>query len=218
MARKKNGKWHGVTGNLSFYDRMGVEVMRTTPKTKKKISPAFAEAQRHFAYVLSLVMKFKAVTDIGYKDFDPAKTPYNVAMSRNLNKYKLARRDNKTENLSWFEFSSGELSSALAIEASVDHSGVLNISWSGTEEWTTQFDNDNLVTVVYNVTKDKLLVIKGESVRKDGMSALILENMDAGDVLEVFIMFHVHQYKYKSGSKTNVSNSKWIGQFTIPTA
>ncbi|HLO91721.1 MAG TPA: DUF6266 family protein [Lentimicrobium sp.] len=215
MAIKKDGTWHGVTGNISFYKRNGIEVMRLTPKTKKTISPAFAEAQRHFAFVLNLVKKFKPVVDIGYKDFELPKYPYNIAMSRNLNKYKFARRDNKTENLSWFEFSKGELSNAASFEATLDSDNKFTITWSGTDEWTAHHDDDNLIAVIYNKTKDLAQICADGIIRKAGKSEILLKDTVKGDVLEVFVMFHVHQYKYKAASKENVSDSKWLGQYTV---
>lgn len=215
MAILKNGAWQGMTGEVSIYQRMGKTVSRSKPKTKKKITPAFAVAQQQFVYVGNLVRKMKKAIDIGFKDFDAKRAPYNVAISINTNKYKLARQNNKTDNLSWFEISKGELSNAASVTASIDQEGFFNIAWEGTEEWKFNHENDTLVVVVYNQSKDSAMVHLTTCKRSDQSAKIPCEQCSESDVLELFIFFRVHLFRYVNGGTANVSNSQWIGQFTI---
>lgn len=215
MAIFKDGAWYGVTGGVSMYKRKGKSVSRTLPKGEKKISPAMAVAQQHFAYVLNLVRKMKDAVDLGFKDFDPMRVPYNVAISLNLNKYKLARQQEKTNNLAWFEISKGDLSNARTVSAVVDPDGFIDISWEGIEDWKAHHDNDYLIAVVYNKTQDTADIHLTSVTRKDLSAKLPWNEYTGGDVLELFIFFHVHQFKYENGGKANVADSKWVGVFVI---
>jgi|GEM_PF-3038027 len=215
MAIFRDGAWHGVTGGVSMYNRKGKSVSRTLPKEAKKISPAMAVAQQHFAYVLNLVRKMKDAIDLGFKDFDPMRVPYNVAISLNLNKYKLARQQEKTNNLAWFEISKGDLSNARTVSAVIDPDGFIDISWEGIEDWKVQHDNDYLIAVVYNKTKDTSNIHLTSVARKDLSAKIPWNDFKGGDMLELFIFFHVHQFKYENGGKANVSDSKWVGEFLI---
>lgn len=211
MAIFKDGHWHGVTGSVSMYNRKGKTVSRALPKKDKKISPAMVVSQQHFSYVVNLVRKMKDAADIGYKDYDQMRAPYNVGISINLAKYKLARMDDKTSNLAWFEIAKGDLSNATSFTMTIENESIL-ITWDGTEEWKSQNSNDYLVAAVYNVTKDKGDVYITSQQRSDMSTKIPLNECSEGDVLEVFAFFHVHQFKYVNGGKANVSNSKWLGQ------
>lgn len=215
MAVFKDGAWHGVTGGLSMYKRKGKSISRTLPKGDKKITPAFALAQQHFAYVLNLVRKMKDAVDIGFKDYDPNRVPYNVAISLNLNKYKAARQQEKTNNLMWFEISKGDLSNARTVSASIDPDGFIDVSWEGIEDWKSQHDKDLLIAVVYNKTQDTGDIHLTSVSRKDHTAKLPWNEYKSGDVLELFVFFRVHQFKYQNGGRANVSDSKWVGEFVI---
>lgn len=215
MAVFKDGAWHGVTGGLSMYKRKGKSISRTLPKGDKKITPAFALAQQHFAYVLNLVRKMKDAVDIGFKDYDPNRVPYNVAISLNLNKYKAARQQEKTNNLMWFEISKGDLSNAKKVSAAIDPAGFIDVSWEGIEDWKSQHDKDLLIAVVYNKTQDTGDIHLTSVSRKDLTAKLPWNDYKSGDVLELFVFFRVHQLKYQNGGRANVSDSKWVGEFVI---
>lgn len=215
MGIFKDEAWQGVTGNLSMYTRKGKKILRTLPKQKKKISPAFAVAQGHFAYVGNLVRKMKEATDIGFSYFDEKRSPYNVAISINLNKYKIARQLDKTNDLMWFEISKGDLSNAGTISAAINPDGFIDISWEGTEDWKAHYSNDSFIAVVYNVTKDAADIHFSSATRKDQSARLQWTNYKSGDVLELFVFFHTHNLNFQKESKANVSDSRWVGQFTI---
>ncbi|HLO91608.1 MAG TPA: DUF6266 family protein [Lentimicrobium sp.] len=141
------------------------------------------------------------------------RAPYNVAISINQNKYKIARLEEKTNNLAWFEISKGELSNATEVNATIDPEGYVQITWEGTEEWKLHNNNDYLVAAVYNKTRDTADTYLTSQQRTDQAARIPLNEFSEGDVLEIFVYFHVHQFKYITGSKANVSNSKWVGQF-----
>lgn len=215
MAIFKDGAWHGVTGGVSMYKRKGKSVSRTLPKGEKKISPAFAVAQQHFAYVLNLVRKMKDAVDLGFKDYDQMRVPYNVAISLNLRKYKIARQQEKTNNLAWFEVSNGDLSNALTVSSAINPEGFFDLSWEGFEDWKLHHDNDYLIAVVYNKTQDTGDIHLTSVTRKDLSAKIPWNDYKSGDVLELYVFFHVHQFKYENGGKANVSDSKWVGEFMI---
>ncbi len=215
MAILKNGAWQGMTGDVSIYQRKGKTVSRSRPKTEKKITPAFAVAQQQFVYVVNLVRKMKKAIDIGFRDFDANRAPYNVAISINASKYKLARQNNITNNLSWFEISNGELSNVATVNTSIDQDGFFDIAWEGTEEWKFHHENDSPVVVVYNQTKDSAVIHLTTNKRSDQSAKIPCEQCSEGEVIELFIFFTVHPFKHVNGGKANVSNSKWIGQFIL---
>lgn len=215
MAIFKDGAWMGVTGSVSMYQRKGKSVTRTLPKSDKKISPAMLVAQQHFAYVLNLVRKMKNAIDLGFKDFDQMRVPYNVAISLNLNKYKMARQEGKTDNLAWFEISKGELSNASKVSAIINPEGFIEISWEGNDDWKSHNDKDCLIATVYNKTKDTANIHLTSFTRRDQSAKIPLNEHSVGDVLELFVFFSVHPFKYETSSKANVSDSKWVGQFVI---
>lgn len=198
-----------------MYKRKGKNVLRTLPKGKKKISPAFAVAQQHFTYVGNLVRKMRDAVDLGFKYYEPMRVPYNVAISLNLSKYKTARQFEKANNLSWFEISKGELSNALVVSASIDPEGYINIKWEGTEEYKVHHDNDFLVAAVYNKTMNTADTHLTKANRKELSARIPWNNYKTGDQIELFVFFHVHQFKSQNGSRANVSDSKWVGAFNI---
>lgn len=212
MARRKeNGTYRGLVGNIILYERNGEQQMRTKSPVRKDKSRLVINSQDDFRVILKLVLNFKPLIDIGFKDHKVNRSAYHSALSVNRLNYNYAKTVARIDNLGWFQFSEGNLSGAAEVSAIKNDNGMIEIKWQGTEKELTAHDDDRVIACI-RFCESGIIILGPDNVKRETGYLII----DPGrsivtKKIEVFISFTVNMKNYNPGSDRNVSKSRWIG-------
>lgn len=211
MARRKeNGTFRGLVGNIILYERNGEQQMRTKSPIRKDKSKLVINSQDDFRVILKLVQNFKPLIDIGFKDYKVNRSAYHSALSVNRLNYSYAKKIARIDNLGWFQFSEGNLSSAAEVSAVINDNGMIEIKWQGTEKGLTAHDDDKVISCIRNIDSG-IILLGPDTVTRDVGIIVFNPVKPLVSKFEVFISFSVNEKNYNPGSDRNVSKSKWIG-------
>lgn len=205
---RKGETLSGTVGQVVLYEIYGKKAMRTLPTGVRKINSAkVKKAQGNFAFVMSLMQKFKEHITLGYGESAYRRSAFQEAMSANLDNYNNALREQKAEGLSWLTLSKGRLSGAGELQAELTAANRLTLTWQGTQPDLAYRDDDLVMLSVATYDKAYTHVNPHAADRRDGVLTLDIPAEATGKDLYAFITFRKAEGK---GKIFTVSNSQGI--------
>ena len=210
-SKGANGAFSGKVGSIVGSNWRGVDYLKSLPKKSNKQSSDLQLAQRRkFALAPIYLSPIKDILNIGFKDKQLNKTTgYNAAVKIFLNNAIVGDYPDFTIDFSQIVLSKGSLSVFHGLSAVLQGTDIV-LSWLGISNRYNAFDDDMLMVVLFNDTK-KMYLVYEDAQRAALTYTAIVGNTAAGDVL--------HAWAFAVKRENNVvSNSQYLGSFTMPQA
>jgi len=159
--------------------------------------------------VTTFLKRLKALIKVGYQDFTNGITPMNAATS-----YHLKNAVTGTSSLNYaidytkVIFSVGDLLEANTPAVAVTTAAKLDFSWVNDAPAGGTGGTDKATVLAYNADKNKFVTLAGAAARSAAAYVLQLPPDWSGDEVYAWIAF-------VSADGKEVSNSSYIGQFTV---
>ncbi|QNN41500.1 DUF6266 family protein [Pedobacter roseus] len=210
-SKGANGAFSGKVGSIVGSNWRGVDYLKSLPKKSNKQSSDLQLAQRRkFALAPIYLSPIKDILNIGFKDKQLNKTTgYNAAVKIFLNNAIVGDYPDFTIDFSQIVLSKGSLSVFHGLSAVLQGTDIV-LSWQSISNRYNAFDDDMLMVVLFNDTK-KMYLVYEDAQRAALTYTAIVGNTAAGDV------FYAWAFAVKRENNV-VSNSQYLGSFTMPQA
>ncbi|RLJ73695.1 DUF6266 family protein [Pedobacter alluvionis] len=210
-SKGTNGAFSGKAGSIVGSNWRGVDYLKSMPKKSNKKGSELQLAQRRkFALAPLYLSPIKDILNIGFKDKQLNKTTgYNAAVKIFLNNAIVGDYPDFAIDFSQIVLSKGSLSEFHGLSAALQGINLVLI-WQCITNRYDAFDDDMLMVVLFNDTKKMHLVY--EAAQRAALTyTAIVGNTFAGDV------FYGWAFAVKRENNV-VSNSQYLGSFTMPQA
>lgn len=196
-----NGAFSGTIGSTVGASWRHINYMRSLPKPSKKPATLGQLAQRaRFALAVNFLRSIKPLLNLGFSDkMQGRKTGYNRALQLMIGRAIAGEYPDYTVDYAEVMLAQGGLAPAMSAVLEQTATGQLRLSWEPTTNKYTSFADDEVVTVVYNVSKRFMNVYDGTE-RSAGSVDISLPASFVGDELVAWA-FMVH----RDGEKTSDS-------------
>ena len=206
IIRAVSGKLGNVVamnrGNETFLRMKAVKV--NNPQTEAQL------AQRaRFGMVMQFVRPLTGVIKIGLKNNPLGKTAYGYLISSVLQKAVTGEYPNQVIDYAAVQISEGGLLQVSDVKAEIKE-GALEFSWvyEANDDFTGWSAEDQVILVVYNVTKRQVGSSMGKFQRDAQVGSISLPAQFAGDTLLAYLAL-------MSADGTTVSTSQFAGSFVM---
>jgi len=196
-----NGAFSGTIGSTVGASWREINYMRSLPKPSKKPATPQQLAQRaKFALAVSFLRSIKPLLNLGFSDrLQGRQTGYNRALQAMINRAIAGEYPDFTVDYAEVVLAQGGLAVPISLAAGQTGPGEVTLTWDPVTNKYTSFADDELVAVVYNVSKRFMNVYDGTE-RSAGSMAIQVPVSFAGDELVAWA-FMVH----RDGEKTSDS-------------
>ncbi len=196
-----NGAFSGTIGNTVGASWRSINYMRSLPKTSSKSATPLQLAQRaKFALAVEFLRSIKPLLNLGFSDKQRGRsTGYNRALQVMIGRAIVGEYPNFTVDYTEVMLAQGGLAVAPSAVLEQAGSGQLTLSWEVLINKYTSFADDELVAVVYNVSKRFMNVYDG-TARSAGSLDIEVPLSFVGDELVAWV-FMVN----RDGEKTSDS-------------
>ncbi|GAA4204912.1 hypothetical protein GCM10022289_23610 [Pedobacter jeongneungensis] len=210
-SKGANGAFSGKIGSIVGSNWRGVNYLKSLPKKNNRQSSDLQLAQRSkFALAPLYLSPIKDILNIGFKDKQLNKiTGYNAAVKIFLNNAVGGDYPDFVIDFSQIVLSKGSLSVFHGLNAVLQGTDIV-LTWQGIPNRYNAFDDDMLMVVLFNDTK-KMYFVYEEATRAALTYTIAVGNTFAGDV------FYGWAFAVKRENNV-VSNSQYLGSFTMPKA
>lgn len=207
-----NGAFSGTIGNTVGASWRHINYMRSLPKpSKKPASPAQVAQRAKFALAVSFLRSIKPLLNLGFSDkLQGKQTGYNRALQVMISTAISGEYPDYIVDYAEVMLAQGGLGAATSAVLEQTGPGQITLSWDVLTNKYTSFADDELVAVVYNVSKRFMNVYDGTE-RSAGSLDIALPPSFAGDELVAWA-FMVN----RDGEKT--SDSVFAGTVVVADA
>lgn len=203
------GAYSGRVGNVVGSSWRHVDYVRSLPKmTGKKATESQIAQRTKFALAVAFLSPIKDLLNLGYSDKLLGKaTGYNKALQSLLNSGISGTYPALTIDYAKVVIAKGSLSNLMGVAWTEPMPGELEVTWAPETNQYNAFDDDSVVLLMYNKTKNFFSILESAS-RVDSILSLTLPAVYAGDTLEGWI-FTGH----RDGVKTSLSY--YLGELVL---
>lgn len=196
-----NGAFSGTIGSTVGASWRHINYMRSLPKPSKKPATLGQLAQRaKFALAVSFLRSIKPLLNLGFSDkMQGRKTGYNRALQLMMGQAITGEYPDYTVDYAEVVLAQGGLNPAPSAVLEQTAPGQLALHWDAITNRYTAFADDEVVVVVYNVSKRFMNVYDGTE-RSAGSMEIDVPVSFVGDELVAWA-FMVH----RDGEKTSDS-------------
>ncbi|AIM37958.1 hypothetical protein KO02_15615 [Sphingobacterium sp. ML3W] len=203
------GAYSGKVGSIVGSSWRSVDYVRSLPKiTGKKATDGQIAQRAKFALAVAFLSPIKDLLNLGYSDKSLGKaTGYNKALQALLNSGISGTYPALAIDYAKVVISKGGLSNLMGVSWYENAPGELELTWTPDTNKFNAFDDDSVVLLMYNRTKNFFSILES-ATRVDAMLSLSLPLSYAGDTLEGWI-FTGH----RDGVKTSLSY--YLGELVL---
>jgi hypothetical protein len=203
------GAYSGRVGNIVGSNWRSVDYVRSLPKmTGKKATESQITQRAKFALGVAFLSPIKDLLNLGYSDKLLGKaTGYNKALQALLNTGISGIYPALTIDYAKVVISKGSLANLMGVSWSEPMQGELEVTWTPETNKYNAFDDDAVVLLMYNKTKNFFSILES-ATRVDALLSLTLPPVYAGDTLVGWI-FTGH----RDGVKTSMSY--YLGELVL---
>ena len=203
------GSFSGKLGNVVGSNWRHIDYLRSLPKPSSKPATPLQLAQRaKFALAVSFLSTIKDVLNIGFGDAKRGRnTGYNEAVSSMLGKAITGSYPDFEIDYEKVEISRGSLLGLIGLSMAESAPMEITISWQDFSNRFNAFDDDDVIAVLYNESK-QLFMVYEEVQRQDSAINIILPEIFSGDEVVAWVFL-----VKRDGDTT--SDSQYAGSLTL---
>lgn len=203
------GAFSGKLGNVVGSNWRQIDYLRSLPRPSKKPASPLQMAQRaKFALVTSFLSTIRDVLNVGFGDTKRGRsTGYNEAMKVMLTQGISGEYPDFEIDYEKVILSKGGLAPVPSMEFMEDGPLSIEFSWESVVNGKNSFEDDDVVILLYNKTKN-LFSIYEEVQRKDETFSAVMPNSFEGDELVSWVFL-----VKRDGNTT--SPSQYVGEVIL---
>lgn len=209
LNRGPNGPFSGKAGSVIGSSWRGIYYIKgLQKKITKARSPLQLEQQKRFSLAVKFLYQKKHVLDMGFSTINPGgATGYNMAISHFLRHSIKGTYPDYKINYPAVVFTLGNL--LLPEDMKMELNGItLKLKWSTEIDNRHSFANDQLCLLIYYPKLNLFIPDIQEISRSAGETELVLNDIEIGEILQVYI------YMLKDNGK-KWSNSLYLGPIEV---
>lgn len=191
------GSWNGIA-----YMR-GIPTSVSNPRT-----PAQLNQRARFATVIKFLQPLTPFLRVGFKNQAIKMSAFNAAMSYTVKNAIIGTYPTFEIDYSKALVSRGNLPGALNPEISSTLAGEIEFAWEANSSDTNAMDDDKVMLVVYNPTKQQAVTTVSGNTRISGTQSITLPSSFTGDEVQCYISF-------QNATQSVVSNSQFAGEIVV---
>lgn len=205
------GSFSGKVGTVVGAVWNGIGYMRSLPSSVTNPNTEKQQSQRsRFSLVLAFLKAITAFIREGYKLYASGKTAFNAAMSYIVQNAISGEYPDFSLDYSAILVARGSLTAAQDAAADISADAAA-FSWVDNSGTGTAAADDVAMLLVFDIDRTEAIYSTAGGVRSDASASLSLPSYWAGETVEAYLAF-------QSADGTAVSNSSYLGEFTVPTA
>lgn len=204
-----NGAFSGTIGNTVGSSWRHINYMKSLPKpSNKPATPAQLAQRAKFALAVNFLRSIKPLLDLGFSDkLQGRKTGYNRALQVMMGNAITGEYPDFTVAYAEVVLAQGGLSPAMSAVLEQAGVGQLTLSWDPTTNKYTSFADDEVVVVVYNVSKRFMNVYDGTERSAGNMDITVPTSFEGDELVAWAFMVN------RDGEKT--SDSVFAGTLVL---
>lgn len=203
------GGFSGRVGTVVGGRRNGIDYMRAKRSDVKDAKSDAQENQRaRLVTVIHFLKPFRAFFPVGFKNRKNGLSPFNAAVSCNMQEALVGVYPDFSIDYSRLKVSKGSMPGALNPAVINSQTNELIFTWEDNCDQIGAMANDRVALLVYDPQKKKSISLLLGNSRMTGSQALTLPDGFGGENLQCYIAF-------RNLSQTNISDSQYVGSISL---
>lgn len=184
------GGFSGKVGTVVGASWRGLDVMRSLPKrTRIGASQQQVSQRQKFAAVMEFLSPLTSILASYFGSPSGTSSRLNSAASYHLKMAVIGNSPNFSIDYTKVMVSKGELVGIRAAVVTASVVGSIEATWDDNSDAVLAQATDQLLLVLYNVTKSQFVVVHGPATRADATATVTIPSEFAGDSLHAWASF-----------------------------